>query len=149
MSSALAALRRAATRRSRSPARVAGTTWLGSTPCSGIAVMSGRKRATCGGTAAMATGSPVAISSSLSSTDWMTGPSGAGLPSGLGPPGPTEQAPAGARLHAVAEEGVPVRDLAEITGRHLGLPVTSIPMAEAGEHFGRLGRSSRGTRAHQ
>jgi hypothetical protein len=33
---------------------------------------------------------------------------------------------------------VPVRDLAEVTGRHLGLPVTSIPMAEAGEHFGRL-----------
>ncbi|GAA4987964.1 nucleoside-diphosphate-sugar epimerase [Nonomuraea thailandensis] len=49
-----------------------------------------------------------------------------------------EQAPAGARLHAVAEEGVAVRDLAEVMGRHLGLPVSPIPTAEAGEHFGWL-----------
>ncbi len=33
-----------------------------------------------------------------------------------------EKAPAGARLHAVAEEGVPTRDIAEAIGRALGLP---------------------------
>ncbi|MEV0822930.1 SDR family oxidoreductase [Nonomuraea rubra] len=49
-----------------------------------------------------------------------------------------EQAPAGARLHAVAEEGVNVRDLAEVMGRRLGLPVQPIPVAEAGGHFGWL-----------
>lgn len=37
-----------------------------------------------------------------------------------------EQAPAGSRLHAVAEEGVAVRDIARAIGRRLGLPVTSI-----------------------
>ncbi|TYB66084.1 SDR family oxidoreductase [Nonomuraea sp. PA05] len=50
-----------------------------------------------------------------------------------------EQAPAGARLHAVAEEGVPVREVAGVIGRHLGVPVSSIPVAEAGAHFGWLG----------
>ncbi|UBU15884.1 SDR family oxidoreductase [Nonomuraea gerenzanensis] len=50
-----------------------------------------------------------------------------------------EQAPAGTRLHAVAEEGVPVRQLAEVMGRHLGVPVAAVPMAEAGGHFGWLG----------
>lgn len=46
-----------------------------------------------------------------------------------------ETAPAGSRLHAVAEEGVPVREIAEVIGRHLDLPVVSIPREEAGEHF--------------
>jgi nucleoside-diphosphate-sugar epimerase len=36
------------------------------------------------------------------------------------------KAPAGARPHAVAEEGVPTRDIAEAIGRVFGLPVTSI-----------------------
>ncbi|MFB9674251.1 SDR family oxidoreductase [Streptosporangium vulgare] len=49
-----------------------------------------------------------------------------------------EEAPAGARLHAVAEEGVPVRDVAGVIGRRLGVPVTAIPEREAGEHFGWL-----------
>ncbi|MEU8199841.1 SDR family oxidoreductase [Streptosporangium sp. NPDC049046] len=49
-----------------------------------------------------------------------------------------EEAPAGARLHAVAEEGVPVRDVAGVIGRRLGVPVTAIPAREAGEHFGWL-----------
>ena len=50
-----------------------------------------------------------------------------------------EGAPAGARLHGVGEEGVPVRDIAEVIGRHLALPVTSISPEEAGDHFGFLG----------
>jgi nucleoside-diphosphate-sugar epimerase len=50
-----------------------------------------------------------------------------------------ESAPAGARLHGVAEEGVPVRQIAEVIGRHLDLPVTSISPDRATEHFGFLG----------
>lgn len=49
-----------------------------------------------------------------------------------------EQAPAGSTLHAVAEEGVPVRKIAEVIGRQLGLPVVSVPAADAGAHFGWL-----------
>ncbi|MEP6987611.1 MAG: SDR family oxidoreductase [Chloroflexota bacterium] len=50
-----------------------------------------------------------------------------------------ENAPAGSRLHAVGDEGVPVRDIAEVIGRHLNLPVVSIPIEKAVEHFGFLG----------
>jgi nucleoside-diphosphate-sugar epimerase len=50
-----------------------------------------------------------------------------------------EQAPAGARLHAVAEDGVAVRDIAEVIGRHLNLPVTAVPVEDAMSHFGWLG----------
>lgn len=50
-----------------------------------------------------------------------------------------EHAPAGARLHAVAEEGVPVRDIADVIGRHLHLPVAAVPVEEAMSHFGWLG----------
>lgn len=46
-----------------------------------------------------------------------------------------ERAPAGSTLHAVADEGVPVRVIAEAIGRGLGLPVASV----APEHFGWLG----------
>jgi nucleoside-diphosphate-sugar epimerase len=46
-----------------------------------------------------------------------------------------EQAPAGSTLHAVAEQGVPVRDIAEVIGRHLDLPVVSVAPEQAGEHF--------------
>lgn len=51
-----------------------------------------------------------------------------------------EQAPAGSALHVVAEEGVPTRAIAEAIGAGLGLPVVSIPVDQAGEHFGWLGR---------
>jgi nucleoside-diphosphate-sugar epimerase len=47
-----------------------------------------------------------------------------------------EQAPAGSRLHAVGDEGVPVRDIAEVIGRHLSLPTASVPA----EDFGWLGQ---------
>ncbi len=49
-----------------------------------------------------------------------------------------ERAPAGAVLHAVADEGVPVRVIAEVIGRELDLPVTEIAPADAGAHFGWL-----------
>ena len=45
----------------------------------------------------------------------------------------------GARWHAVDEEGVPVREVAEVLGEGLGLPVKSLSAAEAAEHFGWLG----------
>jgi nucleoside-diphosphate-sugar epimerase len=46
-----------------------------------------------------------------------------------------EKAPAGSTLHAVAEEGLPVREIAEVIGRQLDVPVVSVPAAEAGAHF--------------
>ncbi len=50
-----------------------------------------------------------------------------------------EKAPAGARLHAVAEQGIATREIAEAIGRALDLPVRSIPGGEVAEHFGWLG----------
>ena len=47
-----------------------------------------------------------------------------------------EKAPAGTRLHAVAEEAVSTRAIAEALGAALGLPVTSIAPEKALEHFG-------------
>ncbi len=49
-----------------------------------------------------------------------------------------ERAPAESVLHAVADEGVPIREIAEVIGRHLGLPVASIPPEEAADQFGFL-----------
>jgi nucleoside-diphosphate-sugar epimerase len=46
-----------------------------------------------------------------------------------------DKAPAGSTLHAVADEGVPVREIAEVIGRHLDVPVAAIPAEDAGEHF--------------
>ncbi|EOD65754.1 SDR family oxidoreductase [Amycolatopsis vancoresmycina] len=43
-----------------------------------------------------------------------------------------EDAPAGAVLHAVGDEGVRIRDVAEVAGRRLGLPVTSVTAEELG-----------------
>jgi len=50
-----------------------------------------------------------------------------------------EKAPAGARLHAVAEEAVPTRVIAEAIGAALGVPVASIAPDSAEEHFGIVG----------
>jgi nucleoside-diphosphate-sugar epimerase len=41
-----------------------------------------------------------------------------------------EQAPAGAVLNAVGDEGVPVREIAEAIGRNLNLPARSLPAEE-------------------
>ncbi len=49
-----------------------------------------------------------------------------------------ESAPAGSTLHAVGEEGVPIRDVAEAIGRHLDVRVAPVPAEEAGAHFGFL-----------
>jgi len=50
-----------------------------------------------------------------------------------------EKAPAGSVLHGVADEGVPVRNIAAVIGRHLELLLVSVPQAQAAEHFGWLG----------
>jgi nucleoside-diphosphate-sugar epimerase len=50
-----------------------------------------------------------------------------------------EAAPAGSRLHGVADEGVAFRTIAEVIGRHLDVPVVAIDAADANEHFGFLG----------
>ncbi len=51
-----------------------------------------------------------------------------------------EQAPAGTRLHAVAETGIATRRIAEAIGDSLGLPTTSVDPADADGHFGFIGR---------
>jgi len=47
-----------------------------------------------------------------------------------------EQAEPGAVLHAFGETGVPTRDIAEAIGRGLGVPVESVPAAEAADRLG-------------
>jgi nucleoside-diphosphate-sugar epimerase len=49
-----------------------------------------------------------------------------------------EQAPAGTLLNAVADEGVPFREIAEVIGRHLEVPAKSITGEEARDQFGPL-----------
>jgi nucleoside-diphosphate-sugar epimerase len=49
-----------------------------------------------------------------------------------------EKGLAGTSYHAVADEGVTARDIAEIIGRHLKLPVISISPEEASAHFGMM-----------
>jgi nucleoside-diphosphate-sugar epimerase len=46
-----------------------------------------------------------------------------------------EKAPAGAVLHGVAEEGVAIRDVAEVIGRGLDVPVAPVAPDEAAGHF--------------
>ena len=50
-----------------------------------------------------------------------------------------EKAEAGARYHAVAEEGVLFREIAEVIGRGLKVPVVSLKPEDATNHFGWLG----------
>ena len=47
-----------------------------------------------------------------------------------------ENGAAGARYHGVADEGIPVRDIAGIIGRRLNLPVVSKSQDETADHFG-------------
>ncbi|HEY3713316.1 MAG TPA: SDR family oxidoreductase [Jatrophihabitantaceae bacterium] len=49
------------------------------------------------------------------------------------------KAPAGARLHAVAEPGIPTREIAEAIGRAFDLPIASIPADDVQDHFGWIG----------
>lgn len=49
-----------------------------------------------------------------------------------------EKGTAGARYHAVGEDGIPFKTIAEAVGKKFGLPVKSITPAEAREHFGFL-----------
>ena len=49
-----------------------------------------------------------------------------------------ESAPAGTRLHGVAEQGVPFRQIAEAIGRGLGLPAASVTPDEAAKYLGFL-----------
>jgi nucleoside-diphosphate-sugar epimerase len=47
-----------------------------------------------------------------------------------------EQAPAGTLLNAIGDEGVPFREITEVIGRHLNVPVKSVAAEEAPGHFG-------------
>ena len=49
-----------------------------------------------------------------------------------------EGAPAGTRWHAAGDEGIPVREIAQSIGDHLGLPAESIPEDRLQQHFGFL-----------
>jgi nucleoside-diphosphate-sugar epimerase len=46
-----------------------------------------------------------------------------------------EKAPAGSTLHPVADEGVPIRDIAQVIARHLNIPEASIAPEDAAAHF--------------
>jgi nucleoside-diphosphate-sugar epimerase len=47
-----------------------------------------------------------------------------------------EKSSVGVRYHGVADEGVPTREIAEVIGRHLNVPVVSKSREEAADHFG-------------
>ncbi|MBX4906098.1 MULTISPECIES: SDR family oxidoreductase [Rhizobium] len=47
-----------------------------------------------------------------------------------------ERGAVGGPFLAVAEEGIPFREIAELIGRHLGVPAVSLSREEAAEHFG-------------
>lgn len=51
-----------------------------------------------------------------------------------------EKRAAGARYHAVADEGVPLLEIAHVIGRRLNVPVVSKSPQEAADHFGWLGQ---------
>jgi nucleoside-diphosphate-sugar epimerase len=49
-----------------------------------------------------------------------------------------EKAPAGSRLHAVGDEGVPLREIAEAIARRLDIPAKAVPAEQVPEYFGFL-----------
>jgi nucleoside-diphosphate-sugar epimerase len=51
-----------------------------------------------------------------------------------------EKGSAGARYHGIADEGVPAREIAEVIGRRLHVPVVSKPREEVADHFGWIGQ---------
>jgi nucleoside-diphosphate-sugar epimerase len=50
-----------------------------------------------------------------------------------------ESAPAGSVLHAVGDEGVPIREVAEIFAAHLSVPAVSVTPEQVGQYVGFLG----------
>jgi nucleoside-diphosphate-sugar epimerase len=50
-----------------------------------------------------------------------------------------ESAPPGSRLHAIADEGIPFRDIASVIGRGAGVPTASISASDAAGQFSFLG----------
>lgn len=50
-----------------------------------------------------------------------------------------EKGSAGTRFHGVADEGVPIKQIAEVIGRRLNVPVVAKSPEEAADHFGWLG----------
>jgi nucleoside-diphosphate-sugar epimerase len=51
-----------------------------------------------------------------------------------------EKGSVGGCYHGVGDEGVPTREIAEVIGRHLNIPVVSKSLDEAADHFGWIGR---------
>jgi nucleoside-diphosphate-sugar epimerase len=49
-----------------------------------------------------------------------------------------EKVPTGSRLHAIDDEGVPIRAIAEVICRHLDIPVVAVAPEDAAELFGWL-----------
>jgi nucleoside-diphosphate-sugar epimerase len=49
-----------------------------------------------------------------------------------------ESAPAGSALHAIGEEGVPIREVAEVFAARLGVPAVSVTQEEAADYVGFL-----------
>ncbi|GIH63153.1 hypothetical protein [Microbispora siamensis] len=50
-----------------------------------------------------------------------------------------ESAPPGSVLHAVGDEGVPIREVAEVFAAHLGIPAVSVSPEQAQDYVGWLG----------
>lgn len=55
-----------------------------------------------------------------------------------------EAAEPGARYHAIADEGIPFREIARVIGDRLGVETVSIAPEQALRHFGWLGRFAEG-----
>jgi len=51
-----------------------------------------------------------------------------------------EKAAKGSRYNAIGDEGIPVRELAEVIGKHLNLPVISVSTDKAADYFEWMGR---------